>query len=411
MIVARYDNITVKGSVQKLDSGFLRVPVTATRTGVFSYRKKDGTIRRELRHPDEVFKADSLQSLAGVPLTNRHPTEPVTSANVRKYIVGMVGDNVQRRDDKFVDTAVTIMDEKMITGVEKDGLREVSCGYKCDVIEQSGVFNGEHYDAVQKDIHYNHLAVVDSGRLGPEARLHLDSDDAAELVEDGNSNPDPINHKPNGGVRMLVDGIDFKVDDNTASTGIMAALKKRDDVIAQLKTDAATATTESTKKLDGLQAKFDQAETDITKLKKDADDAPKTADLVKARVTLVSAATPHLDEETVAKLDGMTDRDVKVAVISSSVENFDAKEKSDDYVQARYDGIIESGTENTDDDDGAGAGGGENKLDSALRKRQKQKADDNKNKTPDDIRNDSMRNDQEAWKRPLSSTTRAAGGN
>lgn len=397
MTVSRFDTYKIDQKAIKLDTGFLKVSVFATRVGVFAYRKPDGSIRRELRHPDEVFNADSLQTLSCVPLTNRHPSELVNSKNVRKYMVGTVGEIVERAD-AFVKTSVTIMDEKTIADVEKNGLREVSCGYKCDVVEGPGEYGGEHYDAVQRNIKYNHLAIVDKGRAGSQVRLHLDSDDA-ELVEDGKSGPSHSD-KTNGGKKMIlkIDGVEFTTDDNSLASAITQALEKRDNALAEVKVNLDTVKADSKKSVDELQAKFDQLTDDNARIKLDAANAPKVTELVKARVALVGAATPHMDKDTVAKLDDMDDRSVKVAVIKSKVATFDDAGKSDDYINARFDGILETTPAPKS-----------SKLDNALSAVNASRKDGDE-KTSEEIRADAMRASEDAWKNPLTHSTRAVGG-
>lgn len=396
MTVSRFDTYKIDQKAIKLDTGFLKVSVFATRVGVFAYRKPDGSIRRELRHPDEVFNADSLQTLSCVPLTNRHPSELVNSKNVRKYMVGTVGEIVERAD-AFVKTSVTIMDEKTIADVEKNGLREVSCGYKCDVVEGPGEYGGEHYDAVQRNIKYNHLAIVDKGRAGSQVRLHLDSDDA-ELVEDGKSGPSHSD-KTNGGKKMIlkIDGVEFTTDDNSLASAITQALEKRDNALAEVKGNLDTVKADSKKSVDELQAKFDQLTDDNARIKLDAANAPKVTELVKARVALVGAATPHMDKDTVAKLDDMDDRSVKVAVIKSKVATFDDAGKSDDYINARFDGILETTPAPKS-----------SKLDNALSAVNASRKDGDE-KTSEEIRADAMRASEDAWKNPLTHSTRVGG--
>ena len=91
---------------------------------------------------------------------------------------------------------------------------------------------------------------------------------------------------------------------------------------------------------------------------------------------------------------------MKVAVIKSKVENFDEKEKSDDYINARYDGIIETDVKPKEKQ--------KSKLDSKLGDVD-QSRKDGEEKTAEQIRADSMKADEEAWKKPLSSSTRKGG--
>jgi len=81
-------------ALQKTDEGYLVGRAVATTIGVFPYLQADGSIRRELRSPEEVYNPDSLESLKLAEITNNHPTEAVTTDNVNKYGVGTVGENV-----------------------------------------------------------------------------------------------------------------------------------------------------------------------------------------------------------------------------------------------------------------------------------------------------------------------------
>lgn len=148
-----------------------------TRVGVLSYKYPDGRTVLELRHPDEVFHPDSLASLAGAPVTIRHPEGGmVTSDNYEKLNKGSMADDV-RKDGNFVAATVRIQSKQAAKMVERGDLKEMSCGYTADVDFTSGDFNGEKYDAIQKNIRYNHVALlpVGGGRAGRDVCLKLDS--------------------------------------------------------------------------------------------------------------------------------------------------------------------------------------------------------------------------------------------
>lgn len=392
----RFEDFKLDGSIaRKLDNGFLVAPVYPTRAGIFKYRRADGSIRRELRHPDEVFHADSLASMQNVPFTNKHPSEMVTSKNVRQHMQGVVGSNVSRSDN-LVSAEVTVMDEGMVDRVEKKGITQVSCGYTCDMVMEPGEYEGEKYDAKQTNIRYNHLAGVERGRAGPDARIVLDSEDA-EMVEDS-TEPTPRSTNTNNGGSVMskvkIDGVEYEVSE-TAASAIVTALNKRDEALDTANENLETVKTDSKKEVETLQGKFDQLTEDHAKLKTDAEGVDVAA-AVKARMALVTAATTHLDKETVEKIDDMSDVDVKVAVIKSKSENFDAEGKSDDYIQARFDSILEmpaptgKGSAKLDNAVG-GATSGENSGTDAEKARKKY---------DEDSRN--------AWQKPLSASV---GGN
>jgi DNA-binding Xre family transcriptional regulator len=160
--------------------GFLQADAFFTRTGVFEYRNLDGTVRRELRLPEEVFRPDSLATFRSATVTMGHPREPVTPRNARTHGVGYTKDDVRRDGDKMRGTII-IDDEKAIAEM-KAGRREISNGYFCDLEMTAGVTagidgveDGLTYDCIQRNIIGNHVAIVDRGRAGPEVVARVDS--------------------------------------------------------------------------------------------------------------------------------------------------------------------------------------------------------------------------------------------
>ena len=175
----RYEVLKIDAieKIEKTPEGFLRLPARVTRSGVFVYRKADGTLKKEFRSPEEVFNLDSLSSLLAKPVTNNHPKEgKVDSGNAKQHTIGFTSDSIQE-DGKFVKIFLNILDEDAIQDI-KHGKRELSCGYTCKVTDENGESNGEKYDSFQTNIHYNHVALVHRGRAGTNVRLSLDSDDA-----------------------------------------------------------------------------------------------------------------------------------------------------------------------------------------------------------------------------------------
>ena len=156
------------------DEGYLIDTPIVTSTGIFEYTNPDGSIRRELRIPDEVFNKDSLASYLGKPIIISHDAGLVTKDNVAEHEIGTIltkgfrdGDNVRAK--------IVIHDTDEM---KQSGLKELSLGYNLDLDETPGTWNGEHYDAIQRNIRINHLALVREARAGEQARLNIDSKDA-----------------------------------------------------------------------------------------------------------------------------------------------------------------------------------------------------------------------------------------
>lgn len=214
----RYD--IAKLDAPKLDhNGYLEADAAVTRVGVFVYRHPDGTVTRELRHPDNVFAEDSLATLRNRPVTLGHPMQGRLNARNTKYLAvgSAIGD--VKHDQRLVNTRVQVTDEDAIEAVmnTESPIRQVSCGYEAEVVAEVGEYNGEKYDHVQKNIVYNHIALVKRGRAGEEVRLNLDAatmddDDPEEEVDDD----DITAEEDDDAIRVRI-GSDTYSTDNTAT--------------------------------------------------------------------------------------------------------------------------------------------------------------------------------------------------
>lgn len=163
--------------------GYLKADAFATRSGIFPYLLKDGSIRRELRPPEEVFRLDSLETMKSVAITNDHPPIQLDADNTKTYQVGHTGEKIDQIGI-YMKVPVTITEKKSVDDV-MNGKTQMSAGYLCDIEMTPGEWEGEFYDAIQRNICYNHLSIVDFGRAGPEAKIKMDSDDLFLNSEDG----------------------------------------------------------------------------------------------------------------------------------------------------------------------------------------------------------------------------------
>lgn len=158
---------------QRRDNGSLIVDATFTRSGVFLYYNADGSERWEYRPEEEVFKPESVRSLAMVPFTDLHPPTMVTASNAKQYAVGQVGENI-RRDGTHLAGRIAVNVADVIAKMDA-GENELSCGYECDLEMKPGITpDGKRYDAIQRNIMYNHVARVPAGRA-ETARARMDA--------------------------------------------------------------------------------------------------------------------------------------------------------------------------------------------------------------------------------------------
>lgn len=153
------------------DEGYLKDKPVMTSTGIFEYRNDDGSIRRELRLPEEVFDPASLASYKGKPVVITHDAGLITSDNVAENQIGTILTEGEK-DGNDVRAEIVIHDTE---AMKECRFKELSLGYNLDLEEEPGVWNGQPYDAIQRNIRVNHLALVREARAGDQARLNIDS--------------------------------------------------------------------------------------------------------------------------------------------------------------------------------------------------------------------------------------------
>lgn len=286
---------------KRLANGQLRLDGALTRTGVFTYRRADGSTMREYRPPEAVFDDASLETFDSVTVTNDHPPRLLTPADAAKHAVGML-QGAPRRDGDHVVATMVVYDAAAIADIEA-GKRELSCGYECDVELKSGVSpQGERYDAIQTNIRGNHVAVVHSGRAGSTARLRLDADDAIQISQERIDMDEKV-------LQALKEAHEAKIATLTAER------------------DAATA------RADAAESKLKELQTKL-----DANDGSFDT-RVNERVALVEQAKPILGD---AFKQDMTDDQLRVECVKKLDGGNDITDKGSVYIRAYFDAQMKS---------------------------------------------------------------------
>lgn len=305
---ARLDYTTAPSptKLKRTPQGGLLLDCAPTRCGVLTYTYPDGTKVRELRHPDEVFRADSLESLAGAPVTVLHPTVPVTGENWNSLAKGHIGDD-PHPDGMFVAAKARIQDSGTTQKVLNRELCEMSCGYDADVVMESGEYNGERYDAIQRNIRYNHVALGPKnwGRAGNDVGLRMDAASYTLIV-------DHLDAKDGG------DTVTFDASQFVARADHDKLVGEKDAKIAQLETQLSAAT-----------KRADSAEQLA---------APANLDkLVTERLAIVDTARGVLGKEF--KADGKSAHEIRLEVVKKARPSLKLDGASESYVEGVFAGI------------------------------------------------------------------------
>lgn len=113
--------------------------------------------------------AGAAGSLNGKPLLVTH--KPQTAADHDSRIVVGAMDNA-RWEPPYLCADLTIWAQDAIDLVESGEQRQLSCGYYYKPVMRSGVTpDGQAYDGLMTDIKMNHVALVATGRAGPEVMV------------------------------------------------------------------------------------------------------------------------------------------------------------------------------------------------------------------------------------------------
>jgi hypothetical protein len=83
-------------------------------------------------------------------------------------VQGVIHNPVYEDGTLYAD--ISVYSESLKKKIE-DGKKELSLGYFCKYEKQKGVYKGQAYDYVQRDMVGNHIALVENGRCGSDVRV------------------------------------------------------------------------------------------------------------------------------------------------------------------------------------------------------------------------------------------------
>lgn len=336
--MARFLDAVSAGTPRRTSDGYLVADVRAARTGIQIYGghevgRPDLATVRVYRPESEVFHKDSLASYAHKPAVNGHPPVSVSAENWKDYATGQMGGDVVR-DGDHVRVPLVLMDAKAIADYDA-GRRELSMGYTAEIEFGDGVTPaGEAYDAIQKNIRINHISQEAAGRAGT-ARIgdSVASWGATPVDDKGFIEPQPgtpPKTKQEGGLMTT----------KTVVLGDRAVQVLTEDAaeVEQFKTDSAKALADAESKhektladkdaeLAKLQAKLDDAE---SKILSDADIDKRVSDRADL-VSLAKSIAPNI------KTQGVSDADIRKAVVTTKLGDAVIEGKSEAYIDARFD--------------------------------------------------------------------------
>lgn len=352
-------------------NGTLLVDGFASRVGVLQYRRADGSIRRELV-TEECLK-ESAATMGRAPITLDHPDprrypDGVTPDNARELVVGDASETLTLMNG-YVRLQLAVRRRDAIDSVTSapgaKPRRELSAGYRALIDPRPGVdpVHGP-YDCVQVRRVYNHIALVEAGRAGPEVGIRTDAAYSTETItgatttaggQQAGATSTQTTHagdQPRGALMnpgfmpvMLSLGIAQQVNSDAAALDLIAnKLRERNDAASTAEQQARASLSAMTAERDAQKARADAAEAELAKLKAadaaraDAAERSGLEEVAKrigvdpAKHTTAPAlrkaiAQAHLGVSYRADADEAYDRAVVDIVRSSGTERSDARDR------------------------------------------------------------------------------------
>lgn len=312
------------------DQGYLRVPGRVARTGVQHYLaselqltdRKPDEIVGVYRPPAEVFSADSLSSYEDVDVTLDHPPNLVDAASYKQHAVGHTTD-AARQEDNHVVVDLIIKDQDAIKAVES-GKASLSAGYEAVYEYAPGkTEDGQPYEFIQKDIRINHVALVDKGRAGNEARL-LDHDGGKPMAS------------------VTLDGQTVEVGDNATAQLVQRAFDESNKSYKDMESKAKEMEDEAAKlrkQMEEMEATKDKALEDLEAAKKASSD-----EAINERIKAVSDAKNQAAKIAGADFtcDSLDVTEIKRNALAKKRPTVDWGDKSEHYVLAAWDIELEN---------------------------------------------------------------------
>ncbi|MDR2093017.1 MAG: DUF2213 domain-containing protein [Azoarcus sp.] len=172
-----------------------------SKVGVFEYdgssiggEAEPGTVYGVLRAEAELSDPETVASARLLPWTNDHPDTLLGAQEdgripaEEKGVEGVTGEDTYYRDGVLYGN-IKVFSQSLADDISS-GKTELSMGYACQWVREDGTWEGKPYQWRQATIRFNHLSLVDRGRMGPDVAVLDSQPKGAKTMSDENENPD-----------------------------------------------------------------------------------------------------------------------------------------------------------------------------------------------------------------------------
>jgi len=298
------DSLELKiDKMQEMD-GILSVPAIVAKNIIQDY---DGL---KVLKPAEELEA-AAQFADGIPITRGHPEAGIVTD--RAEVLGFLKDPLFENSE--LKATLEIADKDLAADVKDGKLTGLSIGFFCKLDNTEGTVGDQKYDAIQKDIFMNHVAVVDQGRCSIEDGCGFKTD---AIID---SPPD------------LIGKLDTAIGMATNEWGD----NKLKDLLVEIKEMINTGTTGDEAKV--IQAKLDAMTADRDALKESIETIITTEkDALIAEITAMQDAKKKEDLENL-KLDELKKELEMVKELQTDRLSFKGAQAGRSAVDAAYEKV------------------------------------------------------------------------
>jgi hypothetical protein len=337
------------------------------RAGV-QYYQINGEKVPVLRSESAVKQAKN--TFDGVPITLEHPNEgeindsnsELVKGTTRKpnYQQGLLRAKIKIEDNDAINKAKTTH-------------QQISCGYRCELIKESGQWVDEfgihgHVGAVyeysyrQENIRGNHVALVERGRAGAIASIEMDNNenqqeiylisDTVDLAQQAQqTNNDEVIDKKQAHMpkQILLDNnemLEITGDNAEKISNIISNLRSEkeslNDSLSEKENKISTLETE----IDGYKTKVDELENNKKEIEQQLEQAKQqivSNDEIANRMAIWNQVLPHLQaNDTSYKPDyNLTETDIKKEYLAKFYPQYKDKLANADagYVDGLWEGL------------------------------------------------------------------------
>lgn len=307
------------------------------------------------RPASELADPECIASFRLLPFVDEHAMlgseELGLTPAERKGVQGFIGEQVHF-DPPYLRGNIKILSES-VKRLIAEGKRELSPGYRCVYELTPGVFDGQTYDAIQRRIRGNHLALVQEGRTGADVAVldkmtfTIDAKELAAMADEttnaGGDNDARLKElidelKTRLGdqekLRAMLKEAGLRMDSDDESEGELLKEAGEDEVkmIPDEEMKVIEEVTDEEEKMAAMDAAIQRVRArkilgvaaDSKDQKKDQSDAKVLAalDSISKRLSKLETGTAAMDSAIVRSI---ADRDALAARLSPFIGTFDHK--------------------------------------------------------------------------------------